>query len=281
MKLTEILNEILLSEKVKDVQWLQKSYYFASQGHIPLTPNTFAKLLNSEKRVNVFHVTDAANSSKLKALEGTKKSISSMRRIPIHTREDLTGVWGNGVMFSLEGTLLVDAPGDINSSPDEAGRRWINIAEYDHKLHDQFIKYLSQDKRLDQLMKTLEADYDQPGTISKIKLSLSKKEINEFLTLYIQRCMEWIKDNSNKFLMSISKNLEGTYDEIVVNQIKLTGAIVNLGELDGSPQKITRLKKGVEAAVGPENVIYVDSIKNSKAAKATIDKFILSHGGKL
>jgi len=281
MKLTKILNEVLL-EKVEGVQWLQKSYYFASQGHIPLTPN-IAKILNGEKRIQVFHVTSAENALKLKALEGKKKSISTMTNIPMITRESVRGVWGDGVMFSLDGNLVINAKGDINSSPDEAGRRWINLRplERDQKLGKQFLDYISQDSRLAELRSILIDDYNQPGTIADIKLSLSGKELNEFLTLYIQRSVEWIKENANEIVKVMqSDNLTGisNYDEIIVNEIKLTAAIVNIAELGSS---IEKKKNYVEFTVGPENVTYVDSEKDPKLAKATIDKFILKHGGKL
>jgi len=294
MKLTPILEQVL-SEKVEDVKWLQKSYYWASQGWIPLTPN-IAKILNGEKRMQVFHVTDADNTNRLKALEGTKKSISSMNRIPIITREDITGIWGNGVMFSLDGTVIINAKGDINSSPDESGRRWINLSDFspysDSKFAREFKDYLMLDKRLAKLRTKLMKDYEQPGTISKIKLSLSGKELNEFLTLYITRAMEWLKapnirggNNSDEIIrLAQSDTLTGVsdYDEILVNQIQLTGAIVNLIEMEDMPERrIARLKKDIANAVGEENVTYVHSFKDRKGAKSAIDKFILDHGGKI
>jgi hypothetical protein len=294
MKLTPILDQILL-EKVEDVKWLQKSYYFAAMGYLPLTPN-IAKILNGEKRMQVFHVTDADNTNRLKALEGTKKTVSAMNRIPIVTREDITGVWGNGVMFSMDGTVIINAKGDINSSPDESGRRWINLSDFspysDSKFAREFKDYLMLDKRLATLRKKLMKDYEQPGTIKDIKLSLSGKELNEFLTLYITRAMEWLKasspdigNHSDEIIrLAQSDTLTGVsdYNEILVNQIKLTAAIVNVVEMEDMPKsRIAKLRRDIESAVGKENVLYVDSYKDSKGAKAAIDKFILFHGGKI
>jgi hypothetical protein len=214
-----------------------------------------------------------------------------MNRIPIITREDLTGIWGNGVMFSLDGTVIINAKGDINSSPDESGRRWIDLRDINGGLKRNFLSYMLQNKRLAQLKTILEKDYEQPGTISRITLSLSNKELYEFLTLYITRAMEWIKapagigDNSDKVIRALqSDSLRGVsdYDEILVNKIQLTGAIVNLVEMEDMPQRrIARLKKDIANAVGEENVLYVDSYKDKKGAKQAIDKFILLHGGKI
>jgi hypothetical protein len=299
MKLTPILDQILL-EKVEGVQWLQKSYYFAAMGYLPLTPN-IAKILNGEKRMQVFHVTDADNTNKLKALEGTKKSISTMNRIPIVTREDLTGVWGNGVMFSMEGTVIINAKGDINSSPDESGRRWIHLTDLgDSRFYREFRDYMQADTKLAHWIWKLRDDYNKPGTIKDIKLSLSGKELNQFLTLYITRAMEWIKapniiggNNSDEIRrLAQLDNLTSVsdYDEILVNQIRLTGAIINLDSYRPNPysnanppstEEIKAINAGVESAVGRENVIYVDSRKSPSEAKTTIDKFILDHGGKI
>jgi hypothetical protein len=148
------------------------------------------------------------------------------------------------------------------------------------------------DKRLATLRKKLMKDYEQPGTIKDIKLSLSGKELNEFLTLYITRAMEWLKasspgigNHSDEIIrLAQSDTLTGVsdYDEILVNQIKLTAAIVNVVEMEDMPKsRIAKLRRDIESAVGNENITYVDSYKDSKGAKAAIDKFILDHGGKI
>jgi hypothetical protein len=299
MKLTPILEQVL-SEKVEDVKWLQKSYYFAAMDYLPLTPN-IAKMLNGEKRMQVFHVTKPANTNKLKALEGTKKTISSMNRIPMNTREELRGVWGNGVMFSLDGTIIINAKGDINSSPDENGRRWIHLTDLgDSRFYREFRDYMQEDTKLAHWIWKLRDDYGKPGTIKDIKLSLTGKELNQFLTLYITRAMEWLKapnirggNNSDEIRrLAQLDNLTAVsdYDEILVNQIRLTGAIVNLDSYRPNPysnanppsaEEIKALNAEVESAVGKEHVLYVDSRKSPAKAKTTIDKFILDHGGKI
>lgn len=308
MKLTKILEQMLpeigdassflneendvdqdLLEKIKNVQHLQKSYYWASQGWIPLTAK-IAKVLNGEKRMQVFHVTSADNAKKLKALEGAKMSVSTMRRIPMDTRKNIGGVLGHGVLFSLDGDLVLSAKGDIQSSPDENGIRWINLMYIDKKLGKQFLDYISKDKRLSELKAILEDDYDEVDKDDyelaplKIKVSLSVKEINEFLILYLKRFVEWLKSNSDAILKAVQSDkvaARSDYDEILVNNIELTGAIVNVFELEGSEKEIAKQKKQIESAVGAENVTYVNSYKQPKEAHQSVDKFILSHGGEI
>jgi hypothetical protein len=65
----------------------------------------------------------------------------------------------------------------------------------------------------------------------------------------------------------------------VVNQIELTGAVVNLAQLEDS--QIKKTKRAIEDAVGPDNVVYVDSAKNPKQARVAVSNFIIGQGGKI
>lgn len=288
-----------LQEKVKGVQWLQKPYFWAAQGHFPLTPN-IAKIINGEKaiRVDAFHITSAKNASRLKQLEGSKKSISAMTKVPQYSLEDLSGIHSHGVMFSLEGNILLKSIEDIMSTPDESGRRWINIGLINERIGKQYRQYMSQDSRLDDLRSRLESDYDKKvGTnwnsvyndklVDANELSLSKEELREFLTLWISRSMTWIKENLEEFIQALSSKKSGQtqYDEVVVNEIELTGAVVNLADLRGTEEQINKMKQDIEDAVGPDNVVYIDSSNfdraNKQSNRATVTNFIIGNGGKI
>ncbi len=289
-----------LQEKVKGVQWLQKPYFWAAQGHFPLTPN-IAKIINGEKavRVDAFHITSAKKASRLKQLEGSKKSISAMTKVPQYSLEDLSGVHSHGVMFSLEGNVLLKSIEDIMSTPDESGRRWINIGLINERIGKQYRQYMSEDSRLDDLRSRLESDYDKKaGTnwnsvyndklVDSSQLSLSKEELREFLTGWIGRSMTWIKENLAQFIQALSSKKYGQtqYDEVVVNEIELTGAVVNLADLRGTEEQINQMKRDIEDAVGgPDNVVYIDSSKYDRDTKqsnrAKVTNFIIGQGGKI
>jgi hypothetical protein len=288
-----------LQEKVKGVQWLQKPYFWAAQGHFLLSPN-IAKIINGEKaiRVDAFHITSAKNASRLKQLEGSKKSISAMTKVPQYSLEDLSGIHSHGVMFSLQGNVLLKSIDDIMSTPDESGRRWINISLINEKLGKQYRQYMSQDSRLDDLRSRLESDYDKKvGTnwnsvyndklVDANELSLSKEELREFLTLWISRSKTWIKENLAEFIQALSSKKYGQtqYDEVVVNQIELTGAVANLADIRGTKEQINQMKQDIEDAVGPDNVVYIDSSNydraNKQSNRATVTNFILGQGGKI
>jgi hypothetical protein len=291
------MKQHLLQEKVEGVQWLQKAYFLAAQGHFLLSSKV-AEIINEENeiRVDAFHITSPKNTSKLKALEGSKKSISAMTTIEnSFILQDIRGIHGSGVMFSLEGNVLLKSVEDIMSSPDQSGRRWIDISLINERLGKEFKKYMSKDKRLSELKHRLKVYYDNEigndwdsmyndKFIDKTEsMPLSGKELNEFLKLYIDRSVAWIKENSQQFKKSLSSKKYGNteYDELVVNQIELIGAIVNLKDLKGTEAQVNQMKQDIESAVGPDNVVYVDSSKNPKQAKAAVTNFIIGNGGKI
>jgi hypothetical protein len=67
----------------------------------------------------------------------------------------------------------------------------------------------------------------------------------------------------------------------VVNEIELIAAIANIAELGETDDEINQMKRNIESAVGPDNVVYVDSSKNPRQAKAAVTNFIIGHGGKI
>jgi hypothetical protein len=283
-----------LQEKVEGVQWLQKAYFWAAQGHFLLSSNV-AEIINGEKakkKVSAFHITSPNNIIRLKALEGKKSSISAMTIVPEQFL-DVSGIHGHGVMFSLEGNVLLKSVEDLMSSPDQSGRRWIDISLINKKLGEEFEKYMSQDKKLSELRYKLLRFYNKSvgddhfsiyndKFIKKSKsIPLSDKELNQFLKLYIDRSVAWIKENTNRFNSALASKKYGNtdYNELVVNGIELTGAIVNLAQLEDS--QIKKTKRAIEDAVGPDNVVYVDSAKNPKQARVAVSNFIIGQGGKI
>jgi hypothetical protein len=291
------MKQHLLQEKVEGVQWLQKAYFWAAQGHFLLSPKV-AEIINEENeiRVDAFHITSAKNTLKLKALEGSKKSISAMTTVEdTFQLQNIGGIHGNGVMFSLEGNVLLKSVEDIMSSPDQSGRRWIHLNLINLNLGNHFEQYMSKDKRLSELKHRLKAYYDDEigddwdsvyndKFIEKTEsMPLSGKELNEFLKLYIDRSVAWIKENTQQFKKALASKKYGQtdYNELVINEIELIAAIANIAELGETDDEINQMKRNIESAVGPDNVVYVDSSKNPKQAKAAVTNFIIGHGGKI
>ena len=105
----------LISEAI-DAQWVEHAFELAWwRENFPITPE-IGKMFSKGKRVRTFHITSIGRLGQLDALQGGKKSISTTTKIPNSTIYDgLEGIWENGVLFYLEGTLLIKALDDIMS----------------------------------------------------------------------------------------------------------------------------------------------------------------------
>jgi hypothetical protein len=265
---------------------VEKDEYFIARDHMGIIP-----LYIGWDQYGTFYV-----ASELKALEGSKKSISAMTTVEdTFQLQNIGGIHGNGVMFSLEGNVLLKSVEDIMSSPDQSGRRWIHLNLINLRLGNHFEQYMSKDKRLSELKHRLKAYYDDEigddwdsvyndKFIEKTEsMPLSGKELNEFLKLYIDRSEAWIKENTQQFKKALASKKYGQtdYNELVINEIELIAAIANIAELGETDDEINQMKRNIESAVGPDNVVYVDSSKNPKQAKAAVTNFIIGHGGKI
>jgi len=270
-----------IEEKVEDVMWLTKSYELAARDMFPLTPR-IAAILNKERRVKVFHVTSPSKVSKLAALQGTKKSISAMTKVGLLTTHFLQGVWENGILFYLEGTLVLDASRDVNSVPDENGRRWISLSEIDSDLQEDFNSYIQQQDKLARLYQKV-YDYvtheNPDGTKQGVK---PVKELNEFLKMYIDVATKFAEDYAQNIVEGFAEQpgdssfLSGDYNEVIVNNIQLIDAIYDIKQI---PRDIDRRKKVIsdmEAAVSG-NLIPIDF--EDGLAVDNIKTFIKKRGG--
>lgn len=216
----------LLSEKITDVMWVNKAYKHAWARMFPITPK-IAGILNKGERVNAFHITSIQKLDQLKAVQGTKKSISCMTRIPkesIHMSID--GVWHSGVMFYVEGTLMVKGTSDIASEPDEQGRRWASIKNTNISI--DWNKLLNNDAKLSaitmKLAKSGQATYttlqNTPGINNGGEL------LRSYIDRYVQLAEEFAEKNKNELLQTFNKIDNHTdWDELLLNDIKLVDVI--------------------------------------------------------
>jgi hypothetical protein len=262
-----------IEEKVEDVMWLTKSYELAARDMFPLTPR-IATILNKERRVKVFHVTSPSKVSKLAALQGTKKSISAMTKVGLLTTHFLQGVWENGILFYLEGTLILDASKDVNSVPDENGRRWILLSEIDDDLQEDFNSYIQQQDKLASLYQKV-YNYVSHQNTDGTKIGVKPvKELNEFLKMYIDVATKFAEDYAQNIVEGFAEQpgdssfLSGDYNEVIVNNIQLIDAIYDIKQI---PKDIDRRKKVIgdmEAAITGklipidwEDGLAVDNVK--------------------
>lgn len=278
MKLSNFIPE----KKVEDVQWLDKAYRLAAQGWFPLTPK-IASILNKERRVKVFHITSPEKAAKLKALEGSKKSISAMDLIPGETATLLSGIWNHGVLYYLEGTLVLSSPGDIMSKPDENGRRWVNFdeqtSEQANKLHSKYIQRVFKGgglgKTKDKILNMHYNDVDEDEIPTP-------QELRTFMSGVIDAATEFAQKHAHDILIAFGKIRQRygeEWNEIVVNQIKLIDVIYDTDFADLNPALEDKIIQSVSGkAIGVD--VYKDDPEDDGDMWKIAD-FIKKRGGRV
>jgi len=254
-----ILLKDLLSEKVTGVQWLSKAYKLAFDKYkIPVSP-TIANILYKGKRVRAFHITSPSKLSQLNSLQGTKKSISCMTRIPDRTfsRDMISGIWQKGIIFYLEGTLMIRGDDDIMSEPDESGRRWIRFRD---DYHVKWRRTVDKDPELIKLEKEYSKSNDAISDNNKLdrseKVSQLNKAYGDFLHKklyrYIELAESFVKANREGIIDEFINMESGDWDELVLNEIELIDAIYD-NAAGSRPKVISQLKSMVSGEVVAPN----------------------------
>ena len=205
---------------------------------IPLSSSIFKRVWPDDIRTTVFHLTDGDGLDKLVKLQGKKKSISaftSMDRYYYNRGVQTAG----GIVAEIDGNVLIAAPTDIMSRPDNTGRRWtafraISGREKWGRIDDQTIQSIRKDieKLFKQLITTYYPDKLQPYSkklantqwqyIGAHPLSDKRKIIAD----YIDGMEKIIKKHSAKLRGVFTRYLDrrrtdDAWDEIIVNDIKI------------------------------------------------------------
>jgi hypothetical protein len=218
----------LLSETVTDVKWVSKAYTFAYSRKFPFTPK-IAKILNEGKRVRAFHITSIKKLDQLDSLQGTKKSISCMTRVPnAFMRVDIPGIWNSGVMFYLEGTLLIKGDDDIMSEPDEQGRRWASL---NGNVFLDWWEFLEQDSKLKSILDDINgAKLFKYYTSDKSKKNVKNRGeiLRKYVERYIQLAEKFVEQNKSELAGAFNFGFDDnpdSWDELLLNDIKLIDVI--------------------------------------------------------
>ena len=226
---------------------------------IPLSSSIFKRVWPDDIRTTVFHLTDVDGLDKLVKLQGKKKSISaftSMDRYYYNRGVQTAG----GIVAEIDGNVLIAAPTDIMSRPDNTGRRWtafraISGREKFGRIDDLTIKSIGKDveKLFKQLITTYYPDKLQPYSkklantqwqyIGAHPLSDKRKIIAD----YIDGMEKIIKKHSAKLRGVFTRYLDrrrtdDSWDEIIVNDIKIKQVHILTSDWAGREDE-SRLKR--------------------------------------
>lgn len=219
LKYDKFCDQIL--EKVTDVKWLQKTFDHCLDGNFPLTPK-IAKALYDNKAV-VFHISDPLRILDLKKLIGTKKSLSTFTKMYSYQLNDIRGIQTKGgLLLQLEGNLVFKADSDIMSMPDEQGRRWIS-AKWIRSAGDFFEKLDNiKDALYDKIPKNLKSTWREDKQLKR-----------SFISDYIKGVEDYVINNIEDLKELIANQSGGSWDEILVNEIKILDVLlVNMENLE-------------------------------------------------
>lgn len=200
-----------------EAKWVEHAFELAwMRGLFPITPE-IGKILNKGRRVNTFHITSIQKLDTLKSIQGSKKSISTTTKVPNSTiNNGLMGIWENGVLFYLEGTLLVKGLDDIMSRPDNEGRRWIGF-DYGDAEELWVVEIETKELRY----RGREIAHMETGSKEQ------NEEIRKYLKDYIDIATKFAKKYRREILQYFidKDNTYADWDELVVNEIKLIDVI--------------------------------------------------------
>lgn len=255
---------IPLLEKI-EAKWVEHAFEMAwMRGLFPLTPE-IGKILNKGRRVHTFHITSKESLDKLKSLVGSKKSISTTTKVPNQTMNGLMGIWESGVLFYLEGTLLVKGLDDIMSRPDNEGRRWIG---FDGGDAEELWVYEIEKNRF----------HGRGREIARMETGSKEQneEIRKYLKQYVDTATKFAKQYRYELLQYFidKDNTYADWNELVVNQIKLIDVIWDTSYVDDyaptanttKEKEIKKIEAKLKSMVSGE-VITVNQWKSDARSK--------------
>jgi phosphopantetheine adenylyltransferase len=251
----ETINEAL--------KWETEVFDKCLHGEVPLSLNIVKKLVDPIVAKSL-HVTDIDNLSKVAALEGTKKSISTFNKTTKTGKiAQGKGLWTKGgVIVSMTGTVLAQSIHDLWTYPDKQGRRWIEpgvMFGNPNRERDQIYNFAPELK-----------PYKERYQKEYFNDTITNTEKAEFIKKYFEAAEKFMLSKKKEFVDRYSNANTLYYDsdwnEVVLTNIKIEKILVIPSDEDEKEiQKVKQKYHNVEVA------------KN----EADIENFINNNGGKV
>ena len=241
--------------------------------HVPLTTKFMQSILGKE-RVSVFHIGNAEYSSDIQnvgRIVGKKSALSTFTKVD--KGEKLAKGKGiqsqGGIIYQLEGSLLVAGIRDMQTHPDKTGRRWVS-PEYlagkvaGMKMYKELQNYVKGNKRTKQRFDTIqfefsrEIDRDMPDISYEERQGMVMKEMNriknKWIKTYINFCMKMMKKYKKQIKRHIlsqkDKPSKFGWNEIIVNQIKIKDIFL-LSRVDWQKSEAEKIATGTVTVGSP------------------------------
>jgi hypothetical protein len=204
LQVTESQLKLIEQQQLNELKWLANVQSHIVKMDIPLTPS-LVNYIWGKQRVTTFHIGDVLGIDRIGSMVGKRKSLSTFRFMEKTMLSKMKGIQTEGgIIYQIEGDLQFDAPRDIMSSPDETGRRWINIFSFPDNFRNR-----------------LEHEYEVHEKFRHInEPSGPSKDLIEYYRLIDRLVKEYAKEIREHFT-HIKKNRESSWNETVVNNIEI------------------------------------------------------------
>ena len=218
--------------------------------YVPLSTKKIQSILGKEK-VSVFHVGNAEyerDIEQVSRIVGKKGTLSTFTSVD--KGEKLAkgkGIQsGGGIIYQIEGTLLVASTRDMQSMPDNTGRRWIAIQDLAGKVADskmyKELKSSIESKKMDRRSwDKIEREEDEKWMdkndyygddytggyerkereMKKIMGPIKRKWIKDYIDMGYKIIDKYKAQIKRNILSQKDKPSEHGWNEILVNQIKI------------------------------------------------------------
>jgi hypothetical protein len=207
LQVTESQLKLIEQQQLDELKWLANVQSHIVKMDVPLTPS-LVNYIWGKQRVTTFHIGDVLGIDRIGSMVGKRKSLSTFRFMEKTMLSKMKGIQTEGgIIYQIEGDLQFDAPTDLMSSPDETGRRWINIFSFP----DNFRNKLEHEYEVHEKFRHM----NEPTGPSK--------DLIEYYRLVDRLVKEYAKEIREHFT-DIKKNRggrESSWNETVVNNIEI------------------------------------------------------------
>jgi len=263
IKLKDILLESMESDAPGNYSgtgpaWNMKTWELMNNWKTPVSPTLIKRHIGNIK-VGAFHVTDPAGLTTIKSkIEGSAKSLSTFLTFGEDSKiMDGFGVQSKGgIILELEGLLLGHSIVDMETQPDESGRRWIHPDNFEkiygvsYKINTlkkallkkpswkkvaEKVKKVnkSNDKKIDMDKYFFESAvwYTEHFENKSFKYKLIKEYMDMVEAVVWKKNSAKIKKNFGKNLTAIDKrHAEFSWNELIISNVKVKDMLLMYNE---------------------------------------------------
>ena len=250
--------------------------------YVPLSTKFMQSILGKE-RVSVFHIGAAELKSDIQQVGriiGKKSSLSTFTAVD--KGEKLAKGQGiqtkGGVIYQIEGTLLVASTRDIQSTPDKTGRRWVPPTSLagkvaGGKMYDELKKGIKKnkldrdtwqkieretedkwEKKVDYYSDDYKGGYaEKEKALKKILNPLKRKWIKKYIDMCYKIMRKYAPQIKRHILSQKDKGSEFGWNEIVVNQIHIQDVFMlkRVGQYSSIRDEVEKIAKGTVTVGSP------------------------------